>query len=157
MERVAKMKRFFSLSNPSTESDQGRRRCHIRLRCSTLSSLTPLHPNSSSRVSRLSRCRVSRITHSRFPLRTSSMEGWYIPLQRSAKSSQFSSQPHSEFNWFPSSMILERQSTTVPKTSKVRALISGFIFNNFEPFEENHLDRRARAYSRKKHYLSHRS
>ena len=54
-------------------------------------------------------------------------------------------------------MILERQSTTVPKTSKVRALISGFIFTHFEPFKENHLDLRARTFSKKKYYLSHRS
>ena len=78
-------------------------------------------PNDSMSSHRLSRCRSSSRTHSRSPLRTRSIAGWYIPRQASANASQSASTPRRPPSARPSRMMLDRQSTTVPNTSKTRA------------------------------------
>src|SRR5206468_5152641 len=82
-------------------------------------------PNSATSLSRLSRCSTSSFTNGRRPLRTSSMAGWYMPRHLSAKDCQSTPViPFARPNASPSRKMLERQSTTVPNTSNVRALMA---------------------------------
>src|SRR6266446_3372564 len=96
LDSVARMYLRLSRVSPGTESGQGSRRCQARWRSSSL-------------------------VHPRLPLRTSSMAGWYRARQRSAKAAQSTLSPRGFPNASPSLMMLERQSTTVPNTSKVSA------------------------------------
>src|SRR5206468_12664713 len=82
-------------------------------------------PNSATSLSRLSRCSTSSFTNGRRPLRTSSMAGWYMPRHLSAKDCQSTPViPFARPNASPSRKMLERQSTTVPNTANVRALVA---------------------------------
>src|SRR5712691_8063461 len=121
LESVARMYLRLSRVSPGTESGQGSRRCQARLRSSSSPAITPLMPNSVTTLPRLSRWRSSSLVHPRLPLRTSSMAGWYRARQRSAKAAQSTLSPRGFPNASPSLMMLERQSTTVPNTSKVSA------------------------------------
>src|SRR5882672_2914061 len=122
---VAKMYLRFIRSRPGTESGHGSSRCPARLRWSRSASPSPLIPNSATSFSRLSRCRTSSFTNGRRPLRTSSMAGWYMPRQRSANCCQSTPViPRDRPKASPSRKMLERQSTTVPNTSNVSALIA---------------------------------
>ena len=56
------------------------------------------------------------------PVRTSSIAGWYSSRQASAKASQSSAYPFGLSTASLSRAIDVRQSTTVPNTSKNRAL-----------------------------------
>src|SRR4051812_11454102 len=103
----------FSRARPPTTSGHGSSRCQARVSSSRCSPGTST-PKSASTRSSASRCSTSRFTHSRSPLRTVSICGWYSARHASAI-------PSGSPSARVSRITLERQSTQVPNTSKNRA------------------------------------
>src|SRR4051794_29885780 len=112
-EHGAMTKWRFSRARPPTTSGHGSSRCQARVSSSRCSPGTST-PKSASTRSSASRCRTSRFTHSRSPLRTVSICGWYSARHASAI-------PSGSPSARVSRITLERQSTQVPNTSKNRA------------------------------------
>jgi len=106
---------------PPTESGHGSSRCHARLSSSTSSSGTESIPVRSSSSSRIRRCRASIFNHGSSPARTRSIAAGYPARQSSANVAQSSASPWFSPNISSSPMMLVRQSTTVPNTSKASA------------------------------------
>src|SRR3954452_8790238 len=112
-EHGAMTKWRFSRASPPTTSGHGSSRCQARVSSSRCSPGTST-PKSASTRSSASRCSTSRFTHSRSPLRTVSICGWYSARHASAI-------PSGSPSARVSRITLERQSTQVPNTSKNRA------------------------------------
>src|SRR5215831_12832798 len=126
LDKVARMKPRLRRLSPATASGHGSSRCHARFKWSISASLRPSMPNSGRICSSADRCSSSSGFQGSSPRRTRSIEGRYRACQASANLAQSRLIPRDRPLASASRMIPERQSTTVPKTSKVSARMEGF-------------------------------
>src|SRR5215831_10871887 len=121
LDKVARMYPRLRRLSPATASGHGSSRCHARFKWSISASLSPSMPNSGRICSSADRCSSSSGFQGSSPRRTRSIEGRYRACQASANLAQSRLIPRDRPLASASRMIPERQSTTVPKTSKVSA------------------------------------
>ena len=115
----------FNSVKPSTESPHGSNRCHARLRYFISSSVRLVISYFSNRSLSMIMCKESIVIHGSCPFLTRSIDGAYPALHSSANADQSIKKPFLAPSSCISLDILVRQSTTVPKTSKVSA--RGFL------------------------------
>ncbi len=118
----AMMNFFFSLVSPDTESGHGRRRCQARFSSFFSASVRPGRLNSARIRSSVIRWSVSSRVHGSSPVRTRFMLGAYPARHASANFAPSTVKPFRFARASTSAATDVRQSTTVPKTSKTRAL-----------------------------------
>ncbi|OGA94588.1 MAG: hypothetical protein A3G27_00345 [Betaproteobacteria bacterium RIFCSPLOWO2_12_FULL_66_14] len=122
-ESVATTRRRLSSASPRRASGHGSSRCQTRLRWSISSSVSPSISKRGSSSSRIVRCSWSIVIHGSSPDRTRAIAGRYPARQASVNAGQSAASLLRRPSAVHSRMIEPRQSTTVPKTSKMSARI----------------------------------